>query len=343
MSANIKTYTFHVNGMHCKSCALLIENELSKLSFVSDTKVSFADKTAMVAGDFGVRSEEEIVKELSDMIVAHGYNLSVEKQIHEVRWSDFYYALPIAVAFIGFFILLQKLGVVNLIKTSDVGYGTAAAIGLIASVSTCMAVVGGLILSVAANFAKEGSKYRPQIFFHAGRLVSFFVLGGIVGAVGSSLQLGGTGIFILGFLVGAVMLILGINLLDIFPWVKKLQPTLPGFISKHLFQIKEINHTLMPVLLGAITFFLPCGFTQSMQIYALTMGSFIKGAMIMFSFALGTLPVLLLLSFGSAGIKSRGKTGIFFKAAGLVVIFFALFNIINSLVATGFIPPLFNF
>ena len=139
------------------------------------------------------------------------------------------------------------------------------------------------------------------------------------------------------------MLILGINLLDVFPWAKKLQPTMPKFIGKKMHGLKNINHTLTPLLVGIATFFLPCGFTQSMQIYTLTTGSFLTGSLLMFSFALGTLPVLALISFSSVGIHNKMQSGIFFKTAGLIVLFFAIFNIVNSLVVIGWIPPVFNF
>jgi len=252
---------------------------------------------------------------LSEIIKPHGYTLSLEKQNHSIKWSDFNLALPIAGGFIALFIVLQKLGIINLVNTSHVNYVTSFMVGLIASVSTCMAVVGGLVLSMSANFAKEGEGVRPQILFHVGRLVSFFILGGLIGALGSVFQLGTTGTFILSLIVAIVLLILGINLLDIFPWIKKLQPTIPSFIGKRVHGLKNINHTLTPLLVGVATFFLPCGFTQSMQIYTLTTGSFLTGALIMFTFALGTLPVLSLLSFSSLGIHKKAQSGVFFKTS----------------------------
>lgn len=63
----------------------------------------------------------------------------------------------------------------------------------------------------------------------------------------------------------------------------------------------------------------------------------------MLAFALGTLPVLALLSFSSLGVQKRAQSGIFFKTAGLIVIFFAIFNLINTLVGAGIIDPVFNF
>ncbi|MDP3729322.1 MAG: sulfite exporter TauE/SafE family protein [bacterium] len=339
----LKTYTFNVHGMHCNSCVVLTESELKDHKLVERVIADLKTCCVEVRGNFGDKSAVEVAQELSPLLEKHGYKLSTEKEQKNARWSDFKIAAPIAFGVIGLFVILQKLGIVNLITSGEVNYGTAFLIGLIASVSTCAATVGSLVLAVSANFAKENDKVRPQIFFHIGRLVSFFILGGVIGAVGSAFELGMVGAFLLSFIVALVMLILGINLLDVFPWAKKLQPTLPKFLSKHLLEVKKINHTLTPILLGIITFFLPCGFTQSMQLYALSTGSFFTGAMIMFIFALGTFPVLALLSFTSLGIHDKVKSGIFFKTAGLVVIFFSLFNLINSLVGIGALPPIFNF
>jgi sulfite exporter TauE/SafE/copper chaperone CopZ len=339
----MKTYTFHVHGMHCNSCVFLIESELGQLPNVSKVVSRLKNHTVLVTGDFGDMSEIEIAEILTAPIKPHGYKVSLEIQVEKRNWSDFKVAIPVAIGFGVFFILLQKLGIVHLMGGSNVTYGTAFIVGIIASLSTCMAVVGGLVLSMSATFAKEGHKIRPQIMFHLGRIVSFFFLGGVIGAIGSAFTLNTISTFILGVIIAIVMLILGINLLDIFPWVKWLQPSMPKFLSKRAHNISSFNHTLTPLIVGIATFFLPCGFTQSMQLYTLTTGSFLMGGITMLSFALGTLPILALISFSSFSIKNSKKSGIFFKSAGLIVILFALFNLINALVIVGLIPPVFNF
>lgn len=336
------TYIFHVVGMHCASCVLLTEHELAGVAGITKVKATLQHHRVEVTGDFGEQTQEEVLAALNPIMMEHGYSLALEKQAQKVKWSEFSTALPLAGLFIAAFILLQKLGIVNLIGGGEVSYPTAFLIGVVASLSTCMAIVGGLVLSMSASFAKEGDKIRPQVMFHVGRLVSFFVLGGAIGVLGSVFRLGGTGTLILGIFIALVMFILGINLLDVFPWAKKLQPTTPRFLSKRLLQVKSVHHTLTPVLVGVITFFLPCGFTQSMQIVSLSTGSFIGGAMTMFIFALGTLPALALLSFASLGIKNKAQSGVFFKTAGLIVIFFAAFNLMGTLVAAGILPPIFN-
>ncbi|MDP2815690.1 MAG: sulfite exporter TauE/SafE family protein, partial [Rectinemataceae bacterium] len=317
--------------MHCKSCIALTEGELTDLPEVTHAESSLKTHTIDVTGDFGDRTPEQIAQLLTEPLKRHGYSVHLEKQPHKVRWADFTYAVPIAAVFVAIFIVLQKLGIVNLVGTGEMTYTTAFVIGLVASVSTCMAVVGGLVLSMSANYAKEGEAVRPQVLFHIGRLVSFFVLGGVIGVLGSVFQLGGTGTFVLSFIVAIILLILGLNLLDVFPWTKKFIPTLPSSFGKGVRGLKGATGALTPLLIGAATFILPCGFTQSMQLYTLTTGSYLEGALTMFVFALGTLPVLALLSFSALSIKKM-QTGVFYKTAGLVVIFFGLFNLVNSLV-----------
>lgn len=83
----------------------------------------------------------------------------------------------------------------------------------------------------------------------------------------------------------------------------------------------------MPILIGAGTFFLPCGFTQSMQIASLSSGSFMGGVLIMLFFALGTFPVLALLSFGSVSFAQSHHAPLFMKSIGIVVIGFGLLTL----------------
>ena len=349
-----KKYIFHIHGMHCNACIIMTESELGDLPNISHVKASFKNHSVEVVGDFGNKTPEQIAEALTIPLKPHGYTVSVERQVKMKNWSEFKIAVPVAVGFAVLFVVLQKIGLVNLVGGGNVTYGTAFVIGIIASLSTCMAVVGGLLLSMSASFAKEGDpegkntsygagKIKPHLMFHIGRIVSFFILGGVIGAIGTAFTLSTGATFTLSLVIGLVMLILGLNLLDVFPWVKRLQPSMPKFLSKHALGVSKLNHTLTPLLVGIATFFLPCGFTQSMQLYTLTTGSFLKGGLTMLSFALGTLPILALISFSSFSIEKSSKAGIFFKSAGLIVILFALFNLINSLVVIGVIPPVFNF
>src|ERR1035437_5884612 len=160
---NLKKYSFHVHGMHCNACIILTESELKDIPEVHSVVASLDSNSVEVIGDFGGKDLGRVMEELNLKLKPHGYTLMLEKQNHSVKWSDFKIAVPIALAFIAFFIILQKLGIVNLINASKVSYGTAFMIGLIASISTCMAVVGGLVLSMSANFAKRSEEHTSEL------------------------------------------------------------------------------------------------------------------------------------------------------------------------------------
>ena len=337
-----QTLTLHIKGMHCSACTLLTESEAKELPYISNAHSDLRRHTITVEGDLAGKLPQEVALALTERLHGHGYTVSVERQHHAKSWADFKVAVPVALAFIIGFVALQKLGIVNLVQGGTMNIGTAFVLGVVASLSTCMAVVGGLVLSMSATFAKEGDRVRPQLLFHIGRLISFVVLGGVIGALGSPFALNATATVVLSLVIAAVMLILGINLLGIFHWSKRLQPAMPKFLARHAYGVSKLNHTLTPFLVGIATFFLPCGFTQSMQIYTLSTGSFLAGALTMGAFALGTLPVLGLVSFSSFSIADRSYAGIFFKTAGLIVLLFALYNLMNALVVAGVIAPLFS-
>jgi sulfite exporter TauE/SafE len=205
-------------------------------------------------------------------------------------------------------------------------------IGIVASLSTCMAVVGGLVLSLSSNFAKE-KNYSPLIAFHLSRIVGFFLLGGLIGLLGSAFILSSTAYLVMDVVLFIVMVLMGLNLLDIFKFTKKVQVKIPKHLGKHVLNLQNQKGVVPAALMGAATFVLPCGFTQSMQIYSLTTANFFQGALTMLTFALGTLPILSLISFASFKIKSK----IFFTTAGFLVLLFALFNLLSGLSGLGII------
>ena len=204
----------------------------------------------------------------------------------------------------------------------------AIVVGLVAGLSTCLALVGGLVLGISANYAKnhpnssQRQKFIPQLFFNAGRVGGFFLLGGLLGAFGSTFKISLFANSLLTLVVGLILLLLGLKILNIFPAINKLNFSLP----KSFGRIRKINS---PLLLGALTFFLPCGFTQAMQLYALGSGNFLNGGLIMALFALGTAPGLLGIG-GLAGLLNQTKSKTFFKLAGVLVIVFSLVNLNNG-------------
>ncbi len=334
----MKAYTLHVSGTHCASCKILIEDVLNDQDYISSAQVDLKNQTLRIE-TVSEKSPEELADLLTEKVKPNGYTVSVERVLIEKQKDDVIWkALPIGLVFLILFFVLQKSGLLNLGIGGTTTPATSFIIGLIASVSSCLAVVGGLVLSLSAKISQDNvSDTKTFMLFHIGRLVSFALLGGVLGLVGSAIGISFTFTAILGIIASIVMLLLGLNLIGVF---KKNKVALPSGIFNFF---RKIEHkTLTPLIVGFATFFLPCGFTQSMQVVALSSGSFISGLLIMLAFALGTLPMLLLLSFGGASLAHGKHAPLFFKSAGVVVIGLGIFALLAGLAGLGIINPLFN-
>lgn len=332
----MKTHTFHVTGTHCPSCKILIEDVLIEQDGITKASVNLKHKTVLIECE-NEWDAGDLVCTLSEKIETHGYKLSQEKMSDEQN-SVIWQAIPIGLVFLLLFFLLQKSGILNFGIGGQVTPVTSFIIGLVASVSSCLAVVGGLVLSLSAKASQDTISDRKNIIlFHTARILGFGILGWLLGALGQTMNISPLFTGILGLIAAIVMILLGADLVGIF---RQSKVTLPGGI----FQIfKKIEHkTFTPIVIWFGTFFLPCGFTQSMQIAALSSGSYITGSLIMLSFALGTFPVLALLSFGVEGFSKSRFAPLFFKSAGVVVLWLGIFALLAWLAGLGIIPPFIN-
>lgn len=332
----MKTYTLHVSGTHCASCKIYIEDILNEQSYIKNTSVDLKKKTVTFDTDSSL-SLAELANNLTEKIKSHGYYLSEEEKVQSGQKGEIWMALPIGLGVLVLFFLLQRSGILNLGIDGQITPTTSFIIGLIASVSSCLAIVGGLVLSLSAKVSQDNiSDSKTFILFHIGRVGGFALLGGILGLVGGAIGISLTFSAVLGLLASLVMLLLGLNLVGL----AKNRITLPSGMFNFL---RKIEHrTFAPLILGLATFFLPCGFTQSMQVVALSSGSFASGLVTMLAFSLGTLPMLLLLSFGSASVAHSRHAPVFFKSAGIVVIGLGLFALLGGLAGLGIISPIIN-
>ena len=224
--------------------------------------------------------------------------------------------------------------------SDDMSYALVFVIGLVASVSTCMAVTGGLLVAVAAKYNEVSGnltstqRLKPHIYFNVGRIVSYTLLGGAIGALGSALTLSPEINGILTIAASAVMILVGLQMLKLFPSLTRFMPTMPKALSHRIHDFAERETEGGAFVLGAATFFLPCGFTQGLQLYVLAKANFATGALTMLAFSLGTLPALLSLSavssFATGAFQKR-----FLKLAGAAVIVLGVLNIQYGLVLTS--------
>lgn len=332
----MNTHKFYIKGTKCQSCKIIIEEELSTMKSVSEVNVDLNSKSisiAMLDND----NQENFIDEANRRLKDHGYVIDItQENTKSNKWRDLIFGALISILFIIGFQQLQNLGLDSRIGSPAQSLLAPFVIGLIASVSTCLAVVGGLVLTLSSHYAKSEGTWRSQLSFHIGRLISFAILGGVLGAVGSIFQFSIYSHAVVAIIVSTFMLFNGASLIDGFNIAPKF--SFSGVFLKMAMQYSKLtSNTLIPFIVGFITFFLPCGFTQSMQLFALQTGSFQQSSLIMLSFALGTLPTLILISYTSLTFSRSKYAPIFFNAAACVIIFLAIEGIYNALVILNLI------
>lgn len=332
-----------VRGMTCTSCEVIIERTLKRLPGVKRVKVNHATGWCEIIHDSTVSL---YMKDIRAALSEHGYSLWSDKvaqaeQTQQHHWREFGVALMILFVV---YKVLQVMGLFSISTNVDasINLGAIFVIGLVAAVSTCTALVSGLILSVAAKYnevhqaATKWQRLKPHLLFNLGRLVSYFVLGGVIGVIGQAITPSARFTGLLTIVISVVMILLGIDILKLFQG-NRFIPKMPKWFSQKLYTLAESDKPWVPFVTGGLTFFLPCGFTQSMQLYALTTGSFWQGGITMFVFALGTMPALL--GIGMMASLAKGKFARYFlKFSGAMVLVLGIYNFNNGLALADIQP-----
>lgn len=327
----------HVDGMTCISCETRIQEGLKKRSGLVDVKASYPKSQVMVTFDDEKLTMKQIVKTIESLDYGVGDPAKpTKKDLSIHQW------VGIGILLFAIYILIQNTIGFNFIPEVDpsMGYGLLFLVGLLTSLH-CIAMCGGINLSQCLYFQGDnGSSYlrstlKPSLLYNAGRVLSYTLIGGVVGALGSVINLsvgvkGGVAL-----ISGVLMVIMGLNMLQLFPWLRKLQPRLPKVFGEKLNHAKG---SAGPFYVGLLNGLMPCGPLQAMQIYALGTGSFAAGALSMFLFSLGTVP--LMFGFGALGSLIRGKfSRRMMKVSAVLVIVLGLAMVNRGLALPGLVVP----
>ena len=241
--------------------------------------------------------------------------------------------------------LIEKTGVAAYVSVTDSSsLGVFFAFGLIAGLSSCAALVGGILLSLTKSWndrygydASTKTKMIPHVYFHGGRLFAYALLGGVLGMLGKAVALENVTMYaIITLLVSLVMFVIGLQMAGV-RWAERFQIRMPKFVVRKAAGNGAQQGNQLPFTIGAGTILLPCGFTLIAQGIALTSGSFTRGALMMSMFVLGTMIPLLFIGYASIqGSKNpkRGRTFSFY--AGVVLVIFALYNVNGQMNVLGY-------
>ncbi len=334
----MKKTCINVKGMHCNSCKLLLEKSLAPLQNVESVRANVSKWTVIIDHQWSLNTDE-----IHWIIQGCGYHVSKTKV--SVPWlssniNDYKIAVVSLLGLIFLYFIISKTGIFTVnFNNRTPSLWLVVLIGLTAGFSTCMAIVGGLVLAISAKQNKDHDelsfrkKIIPHLWFNVGRIVWFGILGGILGLFGSVVKMSPFVMSVVILIIGVVMLLLGVNLTNISPKLSAISLTLPtgAWFKKQDIKTEksEIKKRIKLLITWALSFFLPCGFTFAMQMYAIGTGSFWMGMAVMSLFAIGTLPGLL--SIGSLTSIFKGKKAqVAYQAIWILVILVGLFNISNA-------------
>ncbi|MDP2668556.1 MAG: sulfite exporter TauE/SafE family protein [bacterium] len=341
----LKKVKLKIRGMHCASCEILIERKFKQVAGIEKVKVNHANGKAEL-----ICSCEPDLHQLNKLVKEDGYQVSswndrgmgTNAIVHKNTFMDYLEIGWVFFVMVSLYYILKQLDFLpDISVTQRMSYGLIFVIGLVAAVSSCIAVVGGLLLALAGKYNESHpelsgiQKFKPHIYFNAGRITGYTVFGAAVGALGSVITLSPKVNGYLMILVSVVMLMLGFQLLHLFPGLRRFSPKMPKFISYKIHDLSTKESRGAPFVLGSLTFFLPCGFTQALQLYVLASGDWKIGALTMLTFSLGTLPALISLSAVSSFAKGVFQKH-FLRFAGVLIVLLAVFNINNGLTLAGY-------
>lgn len=321
MGSGLKTKRLRIGGMTCVSCQNKIERKLSNTAGIQSATVSYSTGTADITYDEDLIS----IQEISRVIETLDYEVLTGNE-HQSPDSNRVVGLLVIIA--ALFMAMQQFGILNLLVPSQLAeesmnYGMLFVIGLITSVH-CVAMCGGINLSQCIPQVEKGegegrfAALRPTFLYNLGRVISYTIIGFIVGSLGSVISFSTAMQGGLKLVAGLFMVIMGINMLGIFPWLRKLNPRMPKAFALRVNSDKAKSNS--PMVVGLLNGLMPCGPLQAMQIYALSSGSAFAGALSMFLFSLGTVPLMFGLGALSTVLSKKFTQKVMTVGAVLVVV-----------------------
>jgi sulfite exporter TauE/SafE/copper chaperone CopZ len=309
-------YTYYITGLHCSSCVLVIEDRLEKEKGIKSVSVNLKKEQIII------ESKKVIpISTLNQIFRKNNYRFSQtnskseEDNTFTLNMSSLWWLWAILIIII--FLFLSQIGLGGFLNISNnSSFITIFIFGLIAGFSSCGALLSGIILSLP--------KKNPQIIL--GRIISYSLLGGILGLIGQHFTISPIFSSILIILVSLVMVLIALQMLE-FRFARHFNLFLPKSFSKKIISLK------LPIIIGLLTVFLPCGFTLLTESVAVLSGNFTRGFLIMLFFVLGTsLPLFLIGLSSDKLVKNQ-------KIIGVIILFFVLYNLNFQF---GFTQKIFN-
>lgn len=302
-----KKMTLFIDGMTCVSCEKRVEKALQDIAGVINVKASHDKARAEIQYDSETQNENSFRKAVEGL----GYSVFDKPQ------NTFGSMIPlIIILFAIYYIINNTIGFQFIPEISQgMGYGILFVAGLLTSVH-CIAMCGGIALSQSIKQDEKKNNLHTALLYNAGRVLSYTIIGGIVGSLGAVISPSGQFKGIVAMGAGVFMLLFGLKMLNLFSFPAWMKIKLPEI---NIMKASKENHA-RPFLVGLANGFMPCGPLQTMQLYALGTGSAMMGAMSMFVFSIGTVPLMLGLGFLTSLISGKMGRKMLRASAAMVMV-----------------------
>lgn len=319
----------NIYWLTCSACELLIENKLNEIKWIKVIEVNH--KKWYLNIDY---NDEKMLLKAKNEIKKLWYNLEKPHKIEKNSFLDYFTMFLFTFILMLIYFLFKDSWLYKSLDYSQMNYFIIFLIWIVASLSSCLAITWGLIIGFS-NYVEDDNSFKSkaliQAKFHIWRLFFFFILGWILGLFWWFL--GEIFIFnkILLLIAWLVMLYMWLSMSNLLPKWLKLWIKLPSKFTKKIYKLKDPKYAFF---IWWLSFFLPCWFTQSIQVLASSSGWFMSWAFMMLAFALWTFPVLFLVWLWNTYFKDKSFP-IFSKLIWVLVIFFSIivlswfFNFIN--------------
>ncbi|MEK3882265.1 sulfite exporter TauE/SafE family protein [Paenibacillus sp. PL2-23] len=218
------------------------------------------------------------------------------------------------------------------------GIGLILLTGLF-SAPHCIGMCGGIVSAVALQ--STASARRAMSLYHAGRIVSYMILGATMGAVGSFVDVAGrlAGVRGLASIVGGCLVLLWIWRKMQVPFLNRLSGRLHRELAAGTAPASPGKEALHLLATGFAFGFLPCGLTYAMSMNAAATGSLWQGAVVMALFGIGTVPALAFASSVAALANKRWRR-LMRQAGAVTAVLVGVLSILRGLAVNGVIPTI---
>ena len=313
--------TWRIGGMHCPKCESAVVKAVSALPGIREAQSDWRRGTLTALWDSDVTSKDALVASVAEA----GYALETQSGNRIFRTV----AVLLAAALL--FVILELTPLRAMLSAfptarAGMGFATLFALGLTTSLH-CVGMCGGINLVQSAGEAQAGRKVGlSNLQYNLGRVLSYTVIGGIVGTLGSVIRLSTAVQAGIQIVAAVLMGLMALKLLD----AGGLSLAMSGKLRSRLMG-KGKRSSLW---IGLVNGLMPCGPLQAMQLYALSTGSWWMGALSMLMFSLGTVP--LMLGFGLiSGRLNRCFAKPMRIISGALVMVMAVAMLTNGLALAG--------